>query len=144
MGFGKKLVGWFTENPDEEYEDGYDENDFEVNEVKTSIFEDKSSQKASDVVRALNANKDSQVVLFEPRSYSEAQDIANQLKQRRATVINLHRLQKEQAKRVIDFLTGVIFAVDGDIQQIGPKVFLCAPKNIGVAGGISMEDGDNE
>ncbi|MFR1756556.1 MAG: cell division protein SepF, partial [Thomasclavelia spiroformis] len=57
-----------------------------------------------------------------------------------AVVINLHRLQKEQAKRVVDFLSGVIYAIDGDIQTIGPKIFLCAPKNISVSGNIDVTD----
>ena len=52
---------------------------------------------------------------------------------------NLHRLQKDQAKRVVDFLSGVIYAIEGDIQRIGPKIFLCTPRNISVAGTIDLE-----
>ena len=55
-------------------------------------------------------------------------------------LIILKCLQKEQQKRVVDFLTGVIFAIDGDIQVIGPKIFLCTPKNIGVTGSITLDD----
>ena len=44
---------------------------------------------------------------------------------------------------MIDFLSGVIFAIDGDIQKIGPKIFLCTPKNIGVDGSITMEDSED-
>ena len=58
--------------------------------------------------------------------------------------MNLHRLQKEQSKRIIDFLSGVIYAIDGDIKQIGPKIFLCTPKNIGVAGNITMDDDEQD
>ena len=88
----------------------------------------------------MNANKDSHLVLFEPRSFGETQDIANYLKSKKATVVNLHRLQKDQAKRVVDFLSGVIYAIEGDIQRIGPKIFLCTPKNIGVTGSITLDD----
>ena len=88
----------------------------------------------------LNSNKDSQLILFEPRAYAETQEIAKYLKNKQAVVINLHRLQKEQAKRVVDFLSGVIYAIDGDIQTIGPKIFLCAPKNISVSGNIDVTD----
>ena len=70
--------------------------------------------------------------------------IAIYLKQKRAAGVNLHRLQKEQSKRVIDFLSGVIFAIEGDIQQIGPKIFLCTPKNIGVSGNITMDSNESE
>ena len=102
------------------------------------------SKKTSEAVNAFNANKDGHLILFEPRAFSEASDIANYLKQKRAAVVNLHRLQKEQSKRVIDFLSGVIYAIDGDIQQIGPKIFLCTPKNIGVSGNITRDDDELE
>lgn len=85
-------------------------------------------------------NKDSQLILFEPSRYSDAQDIAVYLKQNKATIVNLHHLQKEQSKRVTDFLSGVVFAIDGDIQKIGPRIFLCTPRNIKVGGIISTED----
>lgn len=63
-------------------------------------------------------NKDSHLVLFEPRSFGETQDIANYLKTKKATVVNLHRLQKDQAKRVVDFLSGVIYAIEGIFKEL--------------------------
>lgn len=145
MGYGEKVKKWFFEEDDEE--DVYENEDIDTDEetVKsTSLFEKAKSAKTSDAVKALSANKDSHLVLFEPRAYSETQEIAIYLKQKRAAVVNLHRLQKEQSKRVIDFLSGVIFAIEGDIQQIGPKIFLCTPKNIGVSGNITMDDSETE
>lgn len=136
-----KVKKWFFD--EEEYEDEYDDTVVDT-EPRTSVFEQPKYSKTSEVVKTLNANKDGHLILFEPRAYAETQDIANYLKQRRAAVVNLHRLQKEQAKRVIDFLSGVIYAIDGDIQRIGPKIFLCTPKNISVAGSITMDDEDNE
>ena len=135
-----KVKKWFFEEDDDDELHEDVEMDEEVEPVKTSMFEKAKSTKTSDAVKALSANKDSHLVLFEPRAYSETQEIATYLKQKRAAVVNLHRLQKEQSKRVIDFLSGVIFAIEGDIQQIGPKIFLCTPKNIGVTGNITMDD----
>lgn len=136
-----KVKKWFFE---EDSEEDYEDVEIDTEETKTSLFEKAKSTRTSDAVKALNANKDSHLILFEPRAYSETQDIANYLKQKRAAVVNLHRLQKEQAKRVIDFLSGVIYAIEGDIQQIGPKIFLCTPKNIGVSGNITMDDSETE
>ena len=68
----------------------------------------------------------------------------NNLKTKKATVVNLHRLQKDQAKRVVDFLSGVIYAIEGDIQRIGPKIFLCTPRNISVAGTIDLDEDEQE
>jgi len=86
---------------------------------------------------------DAQMVLFEPRSFEEAEEIARALKQKRACVINLHRLQRDYAQRTIDFLTGVVFALDGVIQKIGHNVILCTPKNVGVNGEISLDSDDD-
>lgn len=83
------------------------------------------------------------MVLFEPRSFEEAEEIAKHLKNRRACVVNLHRLQRDYAQRTIDFLTGVVFALDGTIQKIGHNVILCTPKNVNVSGDISLESDDD-
>ena len=145
MGYGEKVKKWFFEEEDEDDVYENEEIDGEEENVKsTSLFEKAKSSKTSDAVKALSANKDSHLILFEPRAYSETQEIATYLKQKRAAVVNLHRLQKEQSKRVIDFLSGVIFAIEGDIQQIGPKIFLCTPKNIGVSGNITMDDSETD
>ncbi len=82
---------------------------------------------------------DTKMVLFEPRSFDEAEEVARHLKSQRAAVVNLHRLPKEYSQRSIDFLTGVIFALDGTIQKIGHNVILCTPKSIGVAGEIQFD-----
>ena len=84
-----------------------------------------------------------QMVLFEPRSFEEAEEIAAHLKNRRACVVNLHRLQREFSQRTIDFLTGVVFALDGRIQKIGHNVILCAPRNVGIDGSISLESDED-
>lgn len=143
MGYGEKVKKWFFEEDDDDvYEN--QEIDQEEDNGKTSLFEKAKSTKTTDAMKALSANKDSHLILLEPRAYKETQEIATYLKQKRAAVVNLHRLQKEQSKRVIDFLSGVIFAIEGDIQQIGPKIFLCTPKNIGVSGNITMDESEKE
>lgn len=79
------------------------------------------------------------LVLLEPRAFSEAQQIADQLKNRNTVVVNLKRVTKEQAKRIIDFLSGTIYAIGGDIQKVGGGIFLCAPNNVNVQGKITEE-----
>ena len=67
---------------------------------------------------------DTKMVLFEPRSFDEAEEVAKRLKENRAAVINLHK--------------------DGSIQKIGHNVILCAPRNIGVHGNISLDANEDE
>ena len=81
----------------------------------------------------------SKMMLLEPRAYSESQQIADYLKNRSAVVVNLKRVTPDQAKRIVDFLYGTIYAIGGDIQKLGGGIFLCTPKNVNVEGKISDE-----
>lgn len=84
-----------------------------------------------------NLNKDTKVHLVEPRVFSESQDIADELKRNKATLVNLTRVDNATKKRLIDFLSGTVYALDGDIQKVGQDIFLCSPNNFGVSGEIS-------
>ena len=132
MGYGEKVKKWFfdEDGDGEDIAEDYDAVEVDT-EPKTSLFEQAKFSKTSEAVKSLNMNK-------------ETQDIANYLKTKKATVVNLHRLQKDQAKRVVDFLSGVIYAIEGDIQRIGPKIFLCTPRNISVAGTIDLDEDEQE
>ena len=130
MGVLGKIKNFF--NPMEE--------EIELNEeeaARLSDYEEPSNKSFSKV------SMDTKMVLFEPRTFDEAEEVARHLKDRRAAVVNLHRLNREYAQRTIDFLTGVVFALDGSIQKIGHNVILCAPKSVGVHGKISI-DADEE
>lgn len=81
----------------------------------------------------------SKMMLLEPRAYSESQQIADYLKNRSAVVVNLKRVTPDQAKRIVDFLYGTIYAISGDIQKLGGGIFLCTPNNVTVDGKISEE-----
>lgn len=81
-----------------------------------------------------------QMILIEPRAYSESQTIADHLKSKNTVVVNLKRVTDAQAKRIIDFLTGTLYAIGGDLQKIGPGIYLCTPKNVSVQGKISEGD----
>lgn len=80
------------------------------------------------------------LILLEPRAYSESQQIADHLKNRHTVVVNLKRVTTDQAKRIVDFLSGTIYAIGGDLQKIGGGIFLCAPKNMNVQGKISTDE----
>lgn len=82
----------------------------------------------------------SKMMLLEPRAYSESQQIADYLKNRSAVVVNLKRVTPDQAKRIVDFLYGTIYAIGGDIQKLGGGIFLCTPNNVNVEGKISDDN----
>lgn len=84
------------------------------------------------------------MILLEPRAYSESQAIADHLKNRNSVVVNLKRVTSDQAKRIIDFLSGCVYAIGGSMQKIGVGIYLCAPKNVNVQGKISDESEKNK
>ena len=71
-----------------------------------------------------NGMAGSRMMLLEPRAYSESQQIADYLKNRSAVVVNLKRVTPDQAKRIIDFLSGTIYAIGGQLQKLGGGIFL--------------------
>ena len=88
-----------------------------------------------------NGNK---MVLLEPRAYSESQQIADHLKNRNSVVVNLKRVTPDQGKRIVDFLSGTVYAISGDLQKLGTGIFLCTPNNVNVEGKISEESETDE
>lgn len=96
-----------------------------------------SVQKSSSTNASTNAQKSSKLILVEPRSYSDATEIADHLKNRRAVVVNLQQIEKEQGRQIVDFLSGAVYTIGGEIQRIGANIFICTPDNVEVSGNIS-------
>ncbi len=84
------------------------------------------------------------MILLEPRAYSESQQIADHLKNRNSVVVNLKRVTSDQAKRIIDFLSGTIYAIGGSMEKIGVGIYLCTPKNVSVQGKITEDNKDSK
>jgi len=91
-----------------------------------------------------SSNKESyknKTILVEPRAFSEAQQIADYLKARNQVVVNFKRVTSDVSKRIMDFLNGIIYAIDGKMEKLGPGIVLCAPKGFEIEGNISEEEG---
>jgi len=73
------------------------------------------------------------VVVIEPKSFDDAQQVANNLRERKPVVINFEHTEGEAAKRIIDFISGTTYALNGEIKKVGHNVFLCAPSNVNVS-----------
>jgi cell division inhibitor SepF len=79
------------------------------------------------------------VVVVSPDSFDEAKDIAEHLKAKKPVVINLEGVEREVARRIVDFLSGAVFSLDGNIQKISSGIFLIAPYNVGIMGDFKDE-----
>ncbi len=119
-----RLKGFFGSS-NEDAKDNHNVNEDEYYEGEIKTFADSSSS--------------SKMILFEPRAYSESQQIADYLKKRNAVVVNLKRVTPDQAKRIVDFLSGTLYAINGGLQKLGTGIFLCTPNNVNVEGSISDE-----
>lgn len=75
-------------------------------------------------------NLPGKITVMEPRAYSEAMAIAKRIIAGEATLVNFHLVEEKQARRIVDFLTGTVYALDGDIKRVGDEIFLCTPKGM--------------
>ncbi|WP_077309733.1 cell division protein SepF [Terribacillus halophilus] len=136
MSFKNKMRNFFTVD-DEEYE-YVEEQPNEADEVEPyPNGRERNQNHNQNVVSLKSVQSSSKVVLCEPRTYNEAQEIADHVVNRKAVVLNLQRVDHQQAKRIVDFLSGTVYALNGDIQKLGSQTFLCAPDNIELTGNIT-------
>ncbi|MCC3372871.1 cell division protein SepF [Cohnella sp. REN36] len=106
-------------------------------EVETTPFEARKPMGKNNIV-SIHSQKNARVVLTEPKTYdNEAQEIADHLKSRRSVVVNLQRVRRDQAIRMVDFLSGTVYALGGHISKLGPNIFLCTPDSVEISGSIS-------
>ncbi|RHW46883.1 cell division protein SepF [Bombilactobacillus bombi] len=110
-----KLANFFGMN-DDEY---VGEEDVSDNEVRRNNV----------VSLQPNNHERSEIRVVEPRRYSDAKEIAKDLLNNRAVLVNLKNVNEEQMRRITDFLTGTVFAINGDIRRVDQNVFLYTPTN---------------
>lgn len=111
----------------------------EEQEPETPPLETRRNTKSNNVnnVVSIHSQKNVRVVLSEPRSYDEAQEIADHLRSRRAVIVNLQRVRTDLAVRIVDFLSGTVYALSGNISKLGPNIFLCTPESVEIQGAIT-------
>lgn len=105
-------------------------------EIDAPPVETRKNQRSSNVV-SIHSQKNVKVVLFEPRSYEEASEIADHIRSHRTVVINLQRVRNDQAIKIIDFLSGTVYALGGGISKIGGNIFMCTPDTVEIQGTIT-------
>ncbi|WP_125707166.1 cell division protein SepF [Lacticaseibacillus porcinae] len=90
------------------------------------------------VVSMSNPNEQTaKIVVYEPRIYSDAKEIGTNLLNNKAVVVNFDRIENDAATRIVDFLTGTVFAINGEIRRIGEQIFLVTPANFQIDGTLA-------
>ena len=113
---------------------------------ETSVQQPERRNNVVSIQQAKQEKRLSQIALYEPRLYADVRQIATQLLKGQAVIVNFTQMDDKNAKRVVDFLNGATFAIDGGIKRIGKEIFLCTPKNYEVSGnlsdGMKMDNGN--
>jgi cell division inhibitor SepF len=91
-------------------------------------------------VFSLHTQRTMEIVVLEPEAYDQAQAAADYLKTHRPILINLRAAQKDLGKRVVDFLSGVTYALDGHMQRVGEEIFLFTPRQVFITAEQAREE----
>jgi cell division inhibitor SepF len=137
MGMMNKMMGFFGLVDEEEVietEEVMEESPRQ--QAQPQAVESKKVKGTANVVN-LHTQKNVKVILSEPRSYEQTQEIAEHLKGHRPVIVNLQRMRQDQALRIIDFLSGTVYALEGGIFKVGENIFFCTPNNVETHGAIT-------
>ncbi len=91
----------------------------------------------------MNSNKQS-VVLFRPNSFNDASKAADDLRDKKVVIVNMENVDKAMARRVVDFLSGCSYALDGKARKIAQSTYLFAPHNMDVMGDLENVQAEAE
>lgn len=130
-----KLGRFFGMNGNDEDIPEDEETEFIEN---SSVDEIPTNERRGNVVPINSAGTPtSKIVLEEPRVYSDAKEVSQNLLANKAVIINFARMDDAQARRIVDFVTGTVYALNGEIQRVGDKIFLATPPKFETDGKIA-------
>ena len=134
------LFGGVDQEPDDEYENdeayGYDERENYDNEEEERKFFGRKGK-----VVPLNAQGQSvKMVISQPTTFEQSEEICSLLKEKKSVIVNLEYVNKDVARRIVDFISGGVYALDGHIQKISNSIFLIAPMNYEITNEMAREE----
>ena len=83
-----------------------------------------------------SASNKQEVVLFRPGTFNDTSKAADDLRNRKAVIVNMENVDKAMARRVVDFLSGCVYALDGDVKKIAQSAYLFCPHNMDIVGDL--------
>lgn len=134
------LFGMDTEPEYDDYEnDAYDEEEIEDTEVEEKKFFGRNRK-----VVNMPQTQQIRMVISQPTTFEQSEEICNYLKDRKSVIVNLEYVNKDVARRIVDFVSGAVHAVDGHIQKISNSIFLIAPTNYEISNEMAREEIKNK
>lgn len=136
------LFGGVDQGETEEYDD---EDAYEY-EDKTSSYdseeEDKKffGSKKGKIVPFSAQGQSVKMVISQPTTFEQSEEICSLLKEKKSVIVNLEYVNKDVARRIVDFISGGVYALDGHIQKISNSIFLIAPMNYEITNEMAREE----
>ncbi len=121
---------------DEEVEEVEENYEFPATKARRSFSDIETSSPYSSkniqtkVIPMNTAVSSSKMVITQPTCYDDVQEIGEYLKEKKSIIINLENVGKEDARRILDFLSGAAFMIEGSIQKVSNLIYLMAPRNV--------------
>ena len=143
--FMNKLYGIFGKEKDEDFEeeDSMPVNDFDY-EDDNEGYEEPGERGffGSRRSKVVNINQAQQVkmIISKPTSFEQTEDICECLKQKKSIIVNLEYVNKDVARRIVDFMSGAVQALDGHIEKVSNSIFLFAPMNYDITSEATKEE----
>lgn len=138
----KKIIHPYDDE-DYDYEDDFEEPAKESRSLfddrKEERREERRSEERHNKVVNIHATTQLQVVLVKPERYENASEIADHLRDKRTVVLNLEKTQKDVARRLLDFLSGVAYAQEGKIKKVALQTYIVTPYNVDIMGDLIDE-----
>lgn len=131
------LIGMDTQE-EEEYEE---ENVYDYEDEDEEVVEDrKFFGRKNKVVNMPQAANAIQMVISQPTTFEQSDEICAFLKEKKSVIVNLEYVNKDVARRIVDFISGGVYALDGYIQKISNSIFLVAPSNYEITNEMAREE----
>lgn len=128
----KNFIG--LETDDELYDDEYYDEEEELEGEEEPRFSSKPAKKTSSKVVPINPGSSSRVRIMKPTEFSDSRTISDEIKSGRLVIFNVSELDPTEARRVVDFVSGAAYGINGNMKRVSGGIFVAAPRNIDITG----------
>lgn len=139
-----KVWGFFGIEPEDEDEEELENYDEEYEQEEDEEEEDRRLfGRKNKVVNMPQANQ-VKMIISQPTNFEQSEEICQYLKERKSCIVNLEYVNKDVARRIVDFISGGVYALNGHIQKISNSIFLIAPANYDISNEMGREEVKNK
>ena len=138
------LFGMDTGAAEEEFDENENIYDYDYEEGEETENEEKKFFGRKNKVIPMTQNQAIKMVISQPTNFEQSEEICTFLKEKKAVIVNLEYVNKDVARRIVDFISGGVYALDGHIQKVSNSIFLIAPLNYEITNEMAREEIKNK